>query len=396
MDPESMRQLACAAMRDLLTLSTSFAVARGSEKATWALDEYKIPVPAQGSFDWVSEKVSKIPVVGKASAAKIESISQSIAASCSDAATAVCCDAATAQTYCEVIAAIDDAQAVALCERGGDALSAFLIASSLPRLTQQLRVVVDKILKTHAITSTWKSATDAYNAAAKTVGAQPLDFDISDYVLQQTLGTLNQLIRAKEAATRLSPGADASEAIVQVFGAGQTQPSDLIMHLVLVKKGDPRQFVLDARGVAALADETAAPAPLKTDKGLHLVATLAAPLVSNPWSFVEMGIGQPATHEWLGTAPAFSRKTGGFIAAEVFGAQNCLDVANGRLVVGSRLILIHNTQNEQHTWRARSTKQWLVNDDGTISPARAKSLVLGVRVPQPAIPLAAAVATTAP
>ena len=80
-------------------------------------------------------------------------------------------------------------------------------------------------------------------AAGKLPGVDPMDFDLNTYVMEQILGTLGLLLRAKEAATRACPGDDATDAVKQIFGAGQPDPAELIMSLVLVPKGDPRQFV---------------------------------------------------------------------------------------------------------------------------------------------------------
>ena len=246
LDPEKQKMLAFTAMKDTLSLAAKYACTEGSLKGTWERPEYMIPVPRQGDFDWLAEGVGKVPLVGKKLAEEILKVPASISASMIDAAVTISSDPSALAVFADVISRLRPADdMVELCKAGGGAFADSLVRTASAELASLLLPVVAKTLEGHDITKAWQGAIATYNAAAgKLPGVDPMDFDLNTYVMEQILGTLGLLLRAKEAATRARPGDDATDAVKQIFGAGQPDPAELIMSLVLVPKGDPRQFVL--------------------------------------------------------------------------------------------------------------------------------------------------------
>lgn len=377
LDPEKQKMLAFQAMKDVLMLAVDHACAAGAARTCWEQPEFAIPVPRQGDFDWLAGGVAKIPMVGKSMSDAILKVPHDIGEQMILAAVAVSGAPDTKAVFANVIARlVATERTVELCATGGGAFADWLVATASAELSGLLLPVVAGVLKDHDLTKTWRDATATFNAAAaKLPGVDPLDFDLDAYVMEQVLGTLGMLLRAKEAATRAAPGADASDAIRRIFGSGQRDPAELILSLVLVPRGDPRQFVLEGAPPAK-----GAPAPLKGARGLSVVLKADEPTTSGGFSWLPLGVGQPSdAAAGANAAPKFYLD-GKFLVAEAAGAVRLVDFAYGRYHDGNMVILANSVKGEKETFKKHRSTEWAVNADSTISTCRKPDFVLGVRV----------------
>ena len=376
LDPEAQKQLAFTAMTDILRSSVDYAMAAGADAETWKTPRFRIPVPNEGTFHSLAESVAKVPLVGAGLAKEITKVVDSISESCVDAATTVAGDPRTKACYADVIAGIVPAEnMVQLCQERGGAFAEFLVKTADARLTTSLKPVVADVLKAHALTSSWQAGIDAYNGAAKKLpGIDPMDFDLAGYVLDQCAATLGLLIREREAETRLRVPADASDAVKKIFGDGQKDPEELIMSLVLVPKGDPRQFVVEGPALPAKG----APVPIKTTGGLSIVLKDAETTSANSMNYAFLGVGQP-TDAGVGAAPSF-HVDGKFLVAEACGKTLLLDFCYGRYHEGNAVVLANSTKGDKETYKPHRSTEWVLTKDQTIATCRNSDYCLGVRL----------------
>ncbi|KAJ1461664.1 hypothetical protein M885DRAFT_506726 [Pelagophyceae sp. CCMP2097] len=390
MTPELRAKLAVAAMKDVLGVAVRYAVVeRGRVAETWRDERCAIPVPEAKKFESLAAGAAKhVPLVGGKIRDEVLKAMQHIADALLDCAVAVCADPETVAAYEAEIAGIGADEALAICGADGDvtaltatgAFSDYLIERASARLAAQVKVVVATVLKTHKLTKLWQAGISAYNAAAARLPkAKGLQLDLNDFVVQQCTATINSLIRDREAAVRLKPPEDASDAVKAVFGAGVRQPAELICHLVLVPRGDPRAFFMAEPCAAAL--QRGEKTRLETAAGLAIVSRFEAPRQTGAWSYCDLGIGQPEDRPGLaGLAPLFFKR-GPLLVCDAFGATKVMDVACGRYHKGNRITIVHSMDDDKYTFWEGNSRDFVCNEDRTISPATHKGLLTSAKSP---------------
>ena len=367
--PERQRELARAAMRDVLRAAVGAAVDKGTEAATWADEEVRIPMPRRHKFDAIAASVAKVPVAGKAMKAKVDGVAESIANNIVDAATAICFDSRTKKTYVDAleawVATVSDPWP--LVDASSSAFSESLVANASGTVAETLRPVVATVLGAHSLTRAWQSSLATYDAAAKLVRQPGINLNLDEYVMEQIVGSLAILIAREERALRASGGGEgASDAVKRIFGAGQKEQPLLYLPLVLCAAGDPRRLVLagDAAGGG-----------MTTTGGLSVCARVAAPVALGTYNTVDLGLGHPSTDGGVGVAPRFALEDGKYLTTSLFGAKFFLDVKLGRTTKGTAIALV-----DEQAWSTYDIAEWTRNADGTLSPASDAKLCAGVTV----------------
>ncbi|KAH8069561.1 alpha/beta hydrolase [Aureococcus anophagefferens] len=347
MDPELQKQLAFKAMTDVLATSVASALAAAAVLDTWTQPAYAIPVPNAGTFYWLAETVGKVPLVGSKLAGEITNVVDALAVSMKDAALTVARDARTKACYDAIIADLQPAEnMVELCAKPGGAFADALTGIA------------------------------AYNSAASKIpGCEPMDFDLDKYVLDQILATIGLLVRSNEAATRACVPADASDAVKQVFGGGMRDPDELIMALVLVPKGEPRQFVVEAPKLPTKD----ARGPIKTTGGLSIVLKDGETTCAGGMNYAFLGVGQPTDDDAVGVAPQFYLD-GKFLVAEACGKTLLLDFCYGRYHEGNRVVLANSTKGDKETFAKHRSTELVLTKEQTLQTCRNSSYVLGIRL----------------
>jgi hypothetical protein len=217
MSPEAQQELAVNAMRDVLQASIEYSVTKGKLPETWEEESYKIPCPKVGEFQDVAEAVAKVPLVGKGLAAAVMAPVENVLKSFADCGKTVFEQPTLLEGLHSIVAEIDVATAIELGERGGFAYSEYMIQQSRGKLSVALNTVVEEVLKTHAITTVWSGAIEAYNkAASKIPGMETFEFDLSDYVLAQIMASLGAMIFEKESSVRAGHVEGMSASVVKV------------------------------------------------------------------------------------------------------------------------------------------------------------------------------------
>jgi hypothetical protein len=377
MDPELQKQLAFKAMTDVLAASVASALAAAAVLDTWTQPAYAIPVPNAGTFYWLAETVGKVPLVGSKLAGEITNVVDALAVSMKDAALTVARDARTKACYDAIIANLQPAEnMVELCAKPGGAFADALVKTADAALAKSMEPVVKAVMEKHTLTATWQTGIAAYNgAASKIPGCEPMDFDLDKYVLDQILATIGLLVRSNEAATRACVPADASDAVKQVFGGGMRDPDELIMALVLVPKGDPRQFVVEAPKLPTKD----ARGPIKTTGGLSIVLKDGETTCAGGMNYAFLGVGQPTDDDAVGVAPQFYLD-GKFLVAEACGKTLLLDFCYGRYHEGNRVVLANSTKGDKETFAKHRSTEWVLTKEQTLQTCRNSSYVLGIRL----------------
>ena len=386
MSPEAQQELAMNAMKDTLSAAVTYAIQTGKTSETWVTDnKYKIPCPKVGDFQDIAESVGKIPLVGKGLASAVMAPVEKVIAAFADAAKTVFEAPTLAVGLNEVVANIDVATAIALGQKGGFAYSEFLITTAQEKLSATLNTIVEEVLKTHSVTTVWGGAIDAYNAAAaKVPGVDQIEFDLSDYVMAQVMASLGAMIFERESYIRSGNVEGMSEAVQKVYGGGQPKVEEQIKSIILVKKGDARAI--------AFAD----PFPPSVDrsdvmdstmtKGVQLISKGGLVLVqkwstsrkvgaSAYWCQVGLGqVGQVAEDGKIGRPLSFVLG-GKCLTTRVLGEEKddavcALDLANARYFEGNGIGVMSSENGVKHTLRGNGGRDWVRNEDGTISPAK--------------------------
>ena len=137
--------------------------------------------------------------------------------------------------------------------------------------------------------------------------------------------------------------------------------------LVLMKAEDPRRCVFEH--AATLKSGGEAPLTLTSHPGLAVIDMWAPDRQAGPWTYVELAIGDASA------ALRFRRK-GNFLMRP---DGKVLDVAMWQFIEGNNLVaVIHTAGQAKQTFKGGGGRDFVINDDGTISPKKASHLVVGL------------------
>jgi len=222
LDPEKKKELAFAALKDVLVYSTEAAFAYAAKKEVWEEEANRIPVPCEGDLQYVIELVKKVPMVGKTLAKPLEDLAVKLDAAFLDAAVTVCSDPAAKGVIHKAVASLEPTdEMIALCQEPSGAFTKYLVKTTSAAVVAEMKPVVEKVMAGHDVTKHWQSCIKAYNSAAKKLpkaaGVEEMEFDLEQYALNQMLATVEILIAKVEGYVRATPPPDASEAIKKVL-----------------------------------------------------------------------------------------------------------------------------------------------------------------------------------
>ena len=200
-------EIAVQGLRDALTWAIEQSMVMGKNIETWSSAEFKIAVPCMDKIEKLKAKVSEVPLVGSTLSGGLDKACEPFEEQFANAAMTICQDNRTQTTFIAIIQGLSAENAVELCKSGGvSACVDYLKEYAKALLHEQMTTIINNIMDSHPLTNLWKTAVEKYNmAAGKVDGIDEIQFNLNEYVLDQAMQKIYNMMMTKEKEIRAAP-----------------------------------------------------------------------------------------------------------------------------------------------------------------------------------------------
>lgn len=219
-DMDEIAKLSTRAMMKLLELATKLMMDMARDAATWKLEEFCVSCPGEDKIRSAASLVGKIPLgIGKALREQIKDSIEEVRNAIVDALVAVANSGDCLRLFLEPITSLKPDDVVKLCKADGPALAKFMQEMCTEGIKNTMKPIVDTVLDGHWLTEKWDVLAKLYNEAAEKLSAvDPIETNLTEYVLDSFIEKTGQMVCGKEDKIKSEPNATEDEDIIKLWG----------------------------------------------------------------------------------------------------------------------------------------------------------------------------------